>query len=127
MTWAVILAGIAVLIMPLVFVIAGVITIKRGIFTCPQPVDPVCGSYLGSIYFCGSVACHGAASMALISLIILVTIMLVYVLATFMGFLIYSELCLILPRRKKCDFVIIHGAGPASWDRGDAPSGSTDQ
>ena len=34
-----------------------------------------------------------------------------YMLATFMGFLLYSEFCLFLPRDSKCDFVIVHGAG----------------
>ncbi|HUM82738.1 MAG TPA: YdcF family protein [Lachnospiraceae bacterium] len=111
-TWAVILAGIAVLIMPLVFVIAGVITIKKEGFSLAHSLSILFAAVIwGAFIFVVLSLAMGQLPMALISLIILVTIMLVYVLATFMGFLIYSELCLILPRRKKCDFVIIHGAG----------------
>lgn len=109
--WAIMLAGIAVLVMPLVFVAAGVITIKKEGFSLAHSLSILFAAVIwGAFIFVVLATAMGRLPMAVISLIILITVILLYVLATFMGFLIYSELCLIMPRRKKCDFVIIHGA-----------------
>jgi uncharacterized SAM-binding protein YcdF (DUF218 family) len=108
----VVCAAAALLIMPAVFIWAGILTIRHEGFSLAHSL-----SILFALVLWGSFAVilFGLTvrnlSTICTSLIALLLAALCYILATFMGFLVYSELCLLLPKNRKCDFVIIHGAG----------------
>ena len=112
LTLVFILAAIAVLVMPVVFIWAGVITIRKEGFSLAHSLSILFAfamwGAMGVIVL--SVTLH-VTSTVVLSLLVLLSMACLYILSTFMGFLIYSELCLILPKRRKCDFVIVHGAG----------------
>lgn len=106
------LCVIALLIMPVVFIWAGIITIRKEGFSLAHSLSilfalSVWASFGIIVY--AVVADRG--STIVLALVILLAMACVYILATFMGFFLYSELCLMLPKKRKCDFVIIHGAG----------------
>jgi len=103
--------GFCMLIMPFVFIWAGIISIKRDGFSLSHCLSILFGFGMWAA-FIGLVLSVANVSKSLIGMgiIILASIMMLYILFTFVGFFLYSELCMILPTNPHCDFVIVHGA-----------------
>jgi len=108
----VVISGICMLIAPFVFVWAGIVSIKREGLSLPHCLSIIFGVGMwGAFLFIIYAITVYSESTIFMCLIALVAIILCYTLFTFVGFLLYSELCLIMPKNPRCDFVIIHGAG----------------
>lgn len=110
--YLVLLAGLAMLVMPFIFIWAGAVTIRREGFSLAHSLSILFALLMwGTFAFVIYALSIWNIPTAVMLLIVLLFMALFYILSTFMGFLLYSELCLILPKNSKCDFVIIHGAG----------------
>lgn len=106
------LAVIAMLIMPAVFIWAGVLTIRKEGFSLSHSLAILFALAMwGAFPVIVFVLTVRKLPTVVLCLTALLAIAVCYILATFMGFLLYSELCLFLPRNPQCDFVIVHGAG----------------
>lgn len=108
----VLLAGVGLLVMPFVFLWAGVVSIRREGFSLPHCLSILFAAAMwGTAALVIFITVTVQLSTWLLCLLILAALFMAYVMATFMGLFLYSGLCLILPKNPRCDFVIVHGAG----------------
>ena len=93
----VVISGICMLIAPFVFVWAGIVSIKREGLSLPHCLSIIFGVGMwGAFLFIIYAITVYSESTIFMCLIALVAIILCYTLFTFVGFFLYSELCLIM-------------------------------
>jgi len=103
--------GFCMLIMPFVFIWAGILSIKRDGLSLAHCISILFGIGMWAAFIALIMAVSNfSSSLTVMGIVILAAMMMAYVLFTFVGFFLYSELCLILPTNPHCDFVIVHGA-----------------
>lgn len=99
-------------LIPITFIAAGIISIRKNGFSLAHSLSIVFGVGLwANLWLIGSMISFGKSSILIVSLVILVQITMLYILFTFIALFIYSQLYLLIPKNLRCDFIIIHGAG----------------
>lgn len=99
-------------LIPITFITAGIISIRKNGFSLAHSLSIVFGVGLWvNLWLIGSMISLGKSSILIVSLVILVQITMLYILFTFIALFIYSQLYLLIPKNLRCDFIIIHGAG----------------
>lgn len=109
---------ICVMTISILFIVAGIITIKREGFRIPNLLALGFGGgiWVPLILFCLTMSNHFTSKWLIISTYFSV-IAALYIGFTFIALLIYSWLYCIFPKRKNYDYIIIHGAGLSKGEK----------
>lgn len=115
---AFVILPICVVITSILFIAAGIITIKREGFRIANLLSVAFGGgiWVTFILFCLVMSNH-FTSKWLLGIIYFSVIAELYIGFTFIALLIYSSLYCILPKRKNYDYIIVHGAGLSNGEK----------
>lgn len=109
---------ISILIVSILFIIAGVITIKREGFRIPNLLSIVFGVGVWSELILLFLTLGGYfKSIFIIAIVNYSAFAMLYIGFTFVALMLYSWFYCILPKKKNYDYIIIHGAGLLGGER----------
>lgn len=113
-----IIVPLCLIIVSFVFISEGVISLKREGFSISHSVSIIFGVGIWAA-FGAVIAFVSVGNLPTVAYMALLLVVLIagYIIFTFTAMFVYSQLYKILPKRKDCDFIIVHGAGLIDGNR----------